>query len=65
MCSGDNCEKKDTCYRFLAKPDSYQSYFTKPPLEKDGITCEYFWPMEVQSNVQKKKKSTRKGTKKK
>ena len=47
MCNGKECTKKETCYRFKAKPCEYrQSYFFSPPFEidKKGQTkCEYYW----------------------
>lgn len=44
MCAGTNCPLKENCYRFLAKPEIYQSYFSVPPV-KDG-KCEYQWKVE-------------------
>lgn len=41
MCKGDDCPLKEKCYRYLAKPDHYQSYFMIPPY-KDG-KCDHFW----------------------
>lgn len=41
MCTGEGCKLKETCYRYKAKPDQYQYYFTKPPV-KNG-NCEYLW----------------------
>lgn len=44
MCSGGECPIKDNCWRYMAPPDRYQSYFAPPPFkEKEG--CEYFWDM--------------------
>ncbi len=32
MCHGENCERKETCYRYTATPNPYsQSYFTSVP----------------------------------
>ena len=39
MCDGEGCRKRQTCYRFTAKPDKAQTYF-KP----DPKTCEHYWP---------------------
>lgn len=44
MCYGTNCNLKNECYRYLAKPDEYQSYFAEPPI-KDG-KCERFWKIK-------------------
>ena len=42
MCKGINCNKTNTCYRYLAKANPYrQSYFSDSPM-KDG-DCEMFW----------------------
>ncbi len=53
MCEGTNCPKKETCYRFTAKPSEYrQSYFTTPPI--NGDVCEYFWdtaPKKVTTGI--------------
>lgn len=41
MCTGEKCEARVTCYRFLAKPNEHwQSYFIKPPDTNGG--CEYY-----------------------
>jgi hypothetical protein len=40
-CSGLGCPMKKRCYRFMAKSDTYQSFFTKPPIKKGK--CEYYW----------------------
>ena len=49
MCTGNGCSKKNTCYRFTAKPSQYmQSYFCEPPIDKDG-NCDAYW--EVQESV--------------
>ena len=37
---GQECKKKHSCYRYLAKPDEYrQSYI----LIKDWKGCEHYW----------------------
>ena len=41
MCKGDNCNSRQTCYRFTAKPSEYQSYFKGSPIENNG--CDYYW----------------------
>lgn len=46
MCTGEGCPRKETCYRFTAKPSELrQSYFMKAPIKEDN-TCEYYWPNE-------------------
>lgn len=44
MCRGAGCDKKENCYRFKAKPDTYQSYFVEAPI--DNGYCDSFWPIE-------------------
>lgn len=42
-CDGTNCDKKDTCYRYLA-PDNpyYQSYLlAEDAVDKEGC-CKYY-----------------------
>jgi hypothetical protein len=41
MCNGDDCPVKENCWRYLAPPDRFQSYFAAPPRNEEG--CEYFW----------------------
>jgi len=42
MCSGNNCELANTCYRYKAeRTPRYQSYFCETPI-KDG-KCDYYW----------------------
>ena len=49
MCEGTDCPLKESCYRFTAYPSQYmQSYFTTPPIKKDG-TCEYYWPVTTKT----------------
>jgi hypothetical protein len=43
MCKGKNCPLKESCYRFTAKPDEWQSFFLEEPV-KDR-ECDHF--MEV------------------
>ena len=53
MCPGTDCPKKETCYRFMATPSDYQSYFIHSPI-KDG-KCDHYWEY-VKPKVDKKKK---------
>jgi len=43
MCQGDECPVKENCWRYMAPPDRFQSYFATPPYTEEG--CEYFWDM--------------------
>jgi hypothetical protein len=40
-CSGEGCEMKERCFRYLSRPSLWQSYFLKPPIQ-DG-ECVKFW----------------------
>jgi hypothetical protein len=46
MCLEKKCPIKRKCYRHIAKPDKWQSYFVEVHFEK-GLgksgKCEYFW----------------------
>lgn len=44
MCTGEECPKKQMCYRHTAKASDYQSYFMTPPI-KDG-QCDHYWDNE-------------------
>lgn len=51
MCSNQNCPSKNKCYRFMAKPDSYQTYseFIVP---KNRKKCDSFVPIrEVPTEI--------------
>ena len=46
MCNDKECDRKDICYRYTAKPNEYrQSYFGESPKQEglDGEYCTYFW----------------------
>lgn len=62
MCQGINCNIKDNCYRFKAKPSEFrQSWFCKSP-NIDNLNCDYYWEMKqiVQLNVKKNENKIRK-----
>lgn len=42
MCRRGDCPKKNTCFRYLAFPDEFQSYviINKPILDDD---CDLYW----------------------
>lgn len=60
MCNGGDCIKKSNCYRYMAKPDSYQSFFAEVPKET-GDDCKHYWEMatKVQTKSSSKKSSKR------
>ena len=41
MCAGEDCEVKETCYRFKATPSKYRQSYIKPDIQKEG--CDYYW----------------------
>ena len=47
MCKNDKCIKKNNCYRYKAKPSTYQSYFAEDTLDKEG-NCKYYIPISKQ-----------------
>lgn len=51
MCKGTGCQLKENCYRAMATPSYYQSYFTTPP--NIGGECEYYWPLKNEDERQK------------
>lgn len=44
MCTGKDCPFKSTCYRHIAKPSSWQSWFSEPPIK--GDSCDHYWEDE-------------------
>ena len=42
MCKDYDCKLKETCFRYNAKPDYYQSYFVGSPKDEDA-ECRYYW----------------------
>jgi hypothetical protein len=47
-CTGEGCPLKETCYRFTAPAEMYQSYFMTPPVLNGK--CEYHWSQNATSN---------------
>jgi len=44
-CTGKDCPKKESCYRFTATDNEYGQSYMGCPLKKDG-TCDYYWNNE-------------------
>ena len=43
LCKGINCNIKDNCYRFKAKPSEFrQTWFCKSP-NINPLNCDYYW----------------------
>jgi hypothetical protein len=54
MCKQQDCEKKDTCYRYIATPNKhYQSYlWFDPRNRKDSEEyCPVYWDIEERNNA--------------
>lgn len=43
MCSRRDCKDKQTCFRYLAMPDEYQSYVMVDIQEPSKDNCELYW----------------------
>ena len=43
MCTNVHCPSKEYCFRFTAKPSTYQSY-ANFSCEDDEVNCSYFYP---------------------
>ena len=52
MCKAEECPLKEKCYRYIAKPSTYQSYFVGFPGK--GEHCTYYWPVDEQRSKTKK-----------
>lgn len=53
MCKFEECGKKQTCYRYIAKPSEYrQSYFMGMPPHTDG-TCDFYWEAVSKSQMKR------------
>lgn len=50
MCNNQQCERRNSCYRFIAKPPEYmQSYFLIEDRKLFAEDCRHYW--EVKANV--------------
>jgi hypothetical protein len=46
MCSGQDCPKKDSCFRHIAEPNKFrQSYFLGSPMDNDK--CNHYWEVKL------------------
>lgn len=50
MCRSDKCYQRHECYRYLARPDGWQSFFSGDTVDKDG-TCKYFMPIAEEQHA--------------
>jgi hypothetical protein len=60
MCPGTNCPYKESCYRYTAKPNEYQSYFIEPPFKDDD--CKMYWGDNAEMIFKQLKDITKKCT---
>lgn len=43
-CEDEECPLKDTCFRYVSKPDKdWQAYFTETPYDGQRGKCDYYW----------------------
>ena len=57
MCEGKNCPLRNTCYRYLCKPDPYwQSYFMTVPYDNKTKTCDSYWEYKQKKEHQNEKR---------
>jgi hypothetical protein len=43
MCNRRDCENKNTCFRYLAFPDEYQTYLIIELQSPNKDNCSYYW----------------------
>lgn len=46
MCKYEQCPKKDTCYRYKAEPDHYQSYMEFQNICNEKNNYQWYWEIE-------------------
>jgi hypothetical protein len=44
MCHGIYCDKRNTCYRYMANANPWRQSFFAGPVDKDG-KCSEYWPV--------------------
>lgn len=49
-CYGKDCDKKDTCFRYLAKEGYWQAYIAMDDLEKIK-NCDLYWPIHSEEEL--------------
>ena len=50
-CEGKECPIKETCYRYISKPDKFWRSYISTPYNKETNTCDYYWKTEIKKNV--------------
>lgn len=43
MCGRRDCADKNTCFRYLAFPDEFQTFLTPDMQDASKDTCSYYW----------------------
>ena len=46
-CKGTDCSLKESCHRYTAKPNDYQSWFTESPIKDNK--CDMYWGENTES----------------
>jgi len=46
-CSGKGCPKAKLCHRTVAPAGVRQTFFMVPPLDRDTLECDYYWPATI------------------
>ncbi len=59
-CNGQDCDRREKCYRYTSKSDEIQSYFQPEPL-----FCKYFIDNTGKDNERNKRKNHREHERKK
>jgi len=52
MCSGNDCPKKTSCYRYIAPKSTYQAFLERTP-DEDG-ECDAYWEVKTKLKQQEK-----------
>lgn len=59
MCANNNeCKKKDSCYRNVAKPSRWQSYASFYDQYRPNKKCEYYWEILPEKKLNTQRKET-------
>lgn len=48
QCADDECPRHKNCYRYMATPDEFQSFFGERVMNEDG-SCDYYWSLAEQN----------------
>jgi hypothetical protein len=45
MCDNTQCELKEKCFRFMAKPNEYRQSYYEDDVRNEDCSCDKFYPM--------------------